>query len=290
MCPCWRQDGAWEAPSTACGGFEVYAIGQFSLMSRLSVRTLRRYHELGLLVPARIDEQSGYRYYGPAEVDRARVITALRNLDFSLKEIGEIIESCEGDDDMLDALARRGKAIDRQLSILKRMRGGVEAAITNVRQWSAPSGEAVQVKTIPSLLVVGFRTKGRWQDVGPLFGRLARQAGRHIAGPGMSMCHDDEYKDDDADMEVLFPVHREVAVSDGVTCRVLPEIRCASLVHRGRYEGLSRSYQTVVDWLNEASLPWMRPSRELYHRGPGMILRGNPDKYITEIQMSIPTS
>ncbi|MEO1339197.1 MAG: MerR family transcriptional regulator, partial [Myxococcota bacterium] len=126
MCPCWRQDGAWEAPSTACGGFEVYAIGQFSLMSRLSVRTLRRYHELGLLVPARIDEQSGYRYYGPAEVERARVITALRNLDFSLKEIGEIIESCEGDDDMLDALARRGKAIDRQLSILKRMRGGVE--------------------------------------------------------------------------------------------------------------------------------------------------------------------
>ena len=62
----------------------MYSIGQFSLMTRLSVRTLRKYHENGLLIPDYTDEETGYRYYGEQSIERAQVITGLRSLDFSL--------------------------------------------------------------------------------------------------------------------------------------------------------------------------------------------------------------
>jgi len=65
----------------------VFRIGEFSKISGLSVKTLRFYHERGLLVPAHVGSDSGYRYYDLRDVERARVIVALRSLDFPLTEV-----------------------------------------------------------------------------------------------------------------------------------------------------------------------------------------------------------
>jgi DNA-binding transcriptional MerR regulator len=66
-------------------------IGEFSERSHLSAKALRLYDELGLLLPAEVDARSGYRLYGPAQLEPARLISALRQLDFSLADIKEVV-------------------------------------------------------------------------------------------------------------------------------------------------------------------------------------------------------
>jgi DNA-binding transcriptional MerR regulator len=72
-------------------GVEEVSIGEFARRSRLSIKALRLYDELGVLVPARVDEASGYRYYDPAQLEAARVVAILRQLDFSLAAIRELL-------------------------------------------------------------------------------------------------------------------------------------------------------------------------------------------------------
>jgi effector-binding domain-containing protein len=70
----------------------------------------------------------------------------------------------------------------------------------------------------------------------------------------------------------------------------LPGGRCLSLMHLGPYEELRRSYEQIFKYAKEQSVKYLVPSREVYHKGPGMIFRGNPQKYLTEIQLMIDES
>jgi DNA-binding transcriptional MerR regulator len=70
---------------------EQMTIGEFSRDSRLSAKALRLYDELGLLLPARVDEDSGYRFYEPGQLKQARLIAALRQLQVPLAEIKAVV-------------------------------------------------------------------------------------------------------------------------------------------------------------------------------------------------------
>ena len=61
-------------------------IGEFARLTHLSVRTLRRYHDADLLVPATVDELTGYRYYAADQISTAQVIHRLRELDVPLAD------------------------------------------------------------------------------------------------------------------------------------------------------------------------------------------------------------
>lgn len=66
---------------------EVMGIGDFALLTGLSVPRLRRYHEMGLLVPSRVDEATGYRSYSPAQAAAGRAIARLREVELPLDEL-----------------------------------------------------------------------------------------------------------------------------------------------------------------------------------------------------------
>ena len=70
---------------------DLMSIGEFARSSRLSAKALRLYDELGLLPPARVDEDSGYRFYEPGQLRQARLIAALRQLQVPLAEIKAIL-------------------------------------------------------------------------------------------------------------------------------------------------------------------------------------------------------
>jgi DNA-binding transcriptional MerR regulator len=67
------------------------SIGEFARRSRLSAKALRLYDELGLLPPARVDEDSGYRSYEPGQLKQAGLIAALRQLQVPLAQIKAIL-------------------------------------------------------------------------------------------------------------------------------------------------------------------------------------------------------
>ena len=69
----------------------MYKIGEFSRITELTVKALRHYHEEGLLAPSEIDSLTSYRYYNADQIGQAKKIKLLRDCDFSIKEVKEII-------------------------------------------------------------------------------------------------------------------------------------------------------------------------------------------------------
>jgi serine/threonine protein phosphatase PrpC/DNA-binding transcriptional MerR regulator len=72
---------------------KLLTIGEFSRAARLSPKALRRYDELGLLRPHAVDKWSGYRYYEPSQLERARLVAWLRRLSMPLAEIGAVLDA-----------------------------------------------------------------------------------------------------------------------------------------------------------------------------------------------------
>src|SRR5579859_5504219 len=68
------------------------SIGAFARRSRLSPKALRLYDGLGLLSPAHVDELSGYRYYEDAQLEQARLIATLRQVEVPLSTVKELLE------------------------------------------------------------------------------------------------------------------------------------------------------------------------------------------------------
>jgi len=67
------------------------SIGEFARRSRLSLKALRLYDKRGVLVPSRVDHASGYRYYDTAQLDQARLVVMMRELQLPLKAVKELL-------------------------------------------------------------------------------------------------------------------------------------------------------------------------------------------------------
>jgi effector-binding domain-containing protein len=144
----------------------------------------------------------------------------------------------------------------------------------------------IEEKIVDPMVVAGIRMKGRYSDCGPVFGRIGKSLGRYIRGKPMLLHYDTEYREQNADFEACMPVRNAKPV-EGISVREIPGGRCVSLLHKGPYDQLGRSYAKVLDHIRGKGYEVLTPTREIYHKGPGMIFRGNPKNYLTEIQMLV---
>lgn len=263
-----------------------YQIGDFSIISRLSIKTLRYYHECGLLEPAFIDESSGYRYYDQECLERVKIINELKELDFPLKEIKEILECCRDDSELLSYALQKSGEIKEKIEKYDQMLKKLETFILQTRQVEEPipMNTEIIIKEIPEILIASIRFKGKYQDVSQAFGSLFKNYGRYCCGAPFSLYYDNEYKEDGAEIEACVPV-RAAVESEGIKCRRLPGGKAVTVIHKGPYETLGQAYQLLFDYLNENKRQMQIPYREVYLKGPGMILPRSPKKFITEIQV-----
>ena len=266
----------------------MLTIGEFSRVTGLTVKALRFYHEQGLLVPSYVDRQTGYRHYDDAQVEAARVIAYLRGLEFSVADIRDILRHGGDDDALLDAVERHRSSIENKVRHLRKVARSLDQFLSEERQARAMSQGTyeVQEKALDPTLVAGIRMKGRYSDCGKGFARLGRAMGRYICGKPLLLHYDGEYREDDADFEPCFPV-RPGKAADGISVRQLPGGRCVALLHKGPYEQLGHSYARVLKHVRDKGYTVVSPTREVYLKGPGMIFKGNPKNYITEIQIPV---
>ena len=145
---------------------------------------------------------------------------------------------------------------------------------------------SIEEKQLEPFVVAGIRIRGKYSDCGPVFGKLGKLVGRHIRGKGMNLYHDETYQEEDADFEPCFPISGMMEV-EGVHVQELPACRCLSLLHHGPYDSLHESYALLFSYAQDKGLKVIRPTREIYIKGPGMFLKGNPKKYVTEIQLPV---
>jgi DNA-binding transcriptional MerR regulator/effector-binding domain-containing protein len=267
----------------------VFSIGEFSKITGLSVKTLRFYHEEGLLEPSHVDAETGYRYYASAKVETARAIAFLRGLDFTVHEIREILSRTEDDADLLDAMQRQRALIDQKIRSYRQLVGSLDRFIAQereVRQIMAGASYEVVEKMLEPMLVAGVGMKGKYSDCGKGFARIGRSMGSRIRGKPFMLHHEREYHEDDANYEVCMPVCAGKPI-EGISVRELEGGRCVSLMHKGPYNELGRSYAKIFEFMHDKGYEWLTPTREIYHKGPGMIFKGNPRNYLTEIQVLI---
>jgi DNA-binding transcriptional MerR regulator len=266
----------------------VLSIGEFSKVTGLTVKTLRFYHEEWILVPRNVDRATGYRSYDESQIETARVISHLRSLDFPVAEIKAIFLS-EGDDEALAALFERQKMMLegrlRHYQSVKRSLDQFIAAERQVLQMMDTNG-AITEKQIPKVLAAGIRAKGKYSECGQLFGKLFRAFGWSASGPPFLLIYDSEYQDSDADYEACVPVRKKKVV-EGVHIRELPEQLCMTLMHKGPYEQIGLAYSKLLAAIRRKGMTPELPSREVYLKGPGMLFRGNPNNYVTEIQIPV---
>src|SRR3712207_6216772 len=108
----------------------VLAIGEFSRLTHLSVRTLRRYHDAGLLEPATVDPASGYRYYSADQIPTAQVIHRLRELDVPLPDVQRFLR--------LPDPSARGALVAEHLERLESELDRTRAAVASLRRLLQP--------------------------------------------------------------------------------------------------------------------------------------------------------
>jgi DNA-binding transcriptional MerR regulator len=90
----------------------MYQIGEFSKIVGITVKALRYYDEIDLLLPAQINEDNGYRYYDDLSYQKAMWIQSLKRFNFSVKEMQEVITNVRSDDDLADYLLEKQEHIN----------------------------------------------------------------------------------------------------------------------------------------------------------------------------------
>jgi effector-binding domain-containing protein len=267
----------------------MYTIGQFSRITGLSVKTIRLYHEKGLLQPAVVDKFTNYRYFNDFNVETARAINYLRQLEFPLSQIQEILTEFHEDTEILPFLENQKGVIQARLQALSKAAGALAVIIRQEKEvldMVKKTEFEVVVKEVPDQTVLSLRWQGRYSETGKAIGKVARQAGGSAEGPPFNLYYDADYKEEGADIETCLPVGGLKATA-GKPIWVLRGGRCVTLIHKGPYEQVGNAYRRIFDYMRAKGYDMKPPSREIYLKGPGMIFQGNPKNYLTEIQVMI---
>jgi DNA-binding transcriptional MerR regulator len=267
----------------------MFSIGEFSRITGITVKALRHYHEEGLLAPSWIDEQTSYRYYNEDQIETARLIAFLRTLEFPLADIRELLAQGEDEELLIQAMQRHRQMLNQRIQGFKKTVRALEQFI-NERQVNIMNqrNSTVEEKTVAPMLIAGVRLRGCYSECGKGFARIGRALGRYICGKPMLLHYDEEYREDDADFEACMPVRRAKAdAPDGIDLREIPGGRCAALLHKGPYDQMGSAYATILKYVKAKGYRIVMPTREVYLKGPGMIFKGNPRNYLTEIQILV---
>ena len=259
-------------------------IGDFSKLSRVSIRMLRHYDDIGLLKPAETDSFTGYRYYRPEQLFTIGRITALKDMGFSLAEIIRILEVYD-DREKLDTflsareteLSRLSKETEYKLMLL-------ETARKRLRKEQNMNFD-VTVKTIPERYAATVHmVVPRYEDEGMAWGMMAECKVPLIpADPCLAAAEflDKEYKEENVEIMVWMTVKGTYEDTEHVKFRVLPAVKVASCVIRGSYDQMGDATATVVSWINENGYEVTGPMFNIYHVSPNETQ--NPDEYVTEV-------
>ena len=267
------------------------SIGDFSLITRLTVKALRFYEEKGLLVPAR-KEITGYRWYTFEQIPDGMLLRRLSDLGFGVQDMAEVLGVTKGKEEpaRLDAVIRRRLAeVEAQIGELRSVRGRLEKK--DPLEVIDLKDEEPIVKELAAMRVVAKRGRGTYQEVIPrlisegcamIFGQQNGQA--RINGPPIVIYLDQEYKEKDAEMEVALPVTGRLAVDPGFEVKNLPAVKVVSAIHKGPYGRVGETWGKVFKYVGEKGLKPTGPGRELYISDPKDT---PPEELLTEVQIPI---
>jgi DNA-binding transcriptional MerR regulator len=256
-------------------------VGDFSRITHLSVKTLRHYHQVGLLQPATVNPDTGYRYYSGDQVPAAQVIRRLRNLEMPVAEIRAVLNAP-------DAPARNA-LIAAHLDRLEAELAQTRAAVDSLRNLLRPADAVtIEHRSVPATPAAGISAVIKHEDVlawwqgalGELHATVRAQ-GLRATGPGGGLYASELFQYGGGSATVFIPVEGAVRAIGRVEPVLIPAAELAIITHRGPLADDDLSYGELGGYVTAHEISIDGPMREYYLCGPA----GTADqaKWRTEI-------
>jgi len=269
----------------------MFGIGDFAALGRVSVRMLRHYDTLGLLVPARA--ASGYRYYRAEQLHALNRITVLKDLGFSLAQVKTILHDDVGVDELRGMLRLRQAELDARLAADRARLHAVEVRLRMIERKGRMTTDDVVIKSVPAVRVASLASTVSAYDsaeispvIQPLYRELEQRLADADVAPGVGIAYYDGTGEDGEPIRIHagFQVSVEPDPAHGFRIVDLPAIpAAATLVHRGSMDTVEASYQVLAEWIAEHGYRMLAHSREV-------CLEYSPDDtdaWVNELQVAV---
>ncbi|MHC5373171.1 MerR family transcriptional regulator [Enterococcus sp. LJL120] len=262
----------------------MFQIGEFSKLSGTSTRMLRHYEKLGLLLPQKTDEYTGYRFYNAGQLQKINRIKKLQAMGLSLVVIQQILS--EEDPQVLKKhLAIREVEAAEELKKIQQQQALMNSLQEVLGSEKALDYHVVQ-KTLPANFVMSTRqviadAAGEsvlWQK---LF-TIAEEQKVQFATPALalSIYHDPEYHEENIDLEIQMAVLRDYQETETIKFFETPALPVASVTFNGPYEQMPDVMAALGQWLEINHHRLAGPMLNINHVSPAQ--DPNPENWVTE--------
>lgn len=261
-------------------------IGEFSKLSMLTIKALRFYEKEGLLLPARVDEWTGYRFYETWQLETAAAIKALRQLDFSVEEIRAYLNGMP-----------LSKALSAKEAELRQKQTDIQVRLSIIKYLSEDKEMKYQavMKEIPETIVYSEeRVLKDYSEVTSLVLSSATECRRlnpniECAKPDYGFCEylDGEYREKDILTRYSQAVTKAGVENERIKFRTLPATKAICIYHKGDYNRLGEAYAYIMKYANDNGYKIAGFPRECYI--DGMWNKNNVGDWLTEIQLPVET-
>lgn len=265
-------------------------IGEFSKLCGVTVKTLRFYEKKGLLFPAEIDENTGYRYYYVSQFQQMQTISGLKKSGFSLDEISEILES-ESCVPAMELIETKLRQTEEQLRKVISCRDRLQSMLDS--QKKIKKMEKISIQSIPEMVVASHRaTIKDYSVLGELcvnvIGPEMQRLGCECPEPGYcyTFNHNKEYRDHDIDMEYCEQVSEAKQDSDIIKFKRIPAIPIAICMKvHGPYDRLNSAFYELLSYVEKEGYRITQPPRANYV--DGVWNQSDPEKWLTILQVPV---
>ena len=262
----------------------MYKIGDFSKMSKITIKTLRYYENEGLLIPAYVDPNTSYRYYESKQLTDLTKIISLRQAGLSIKDIKEILNGSNA----RKILEKRKTELELELNTLNYQLSKIDYLMEDVNMKNE-----ITIKKMPSYIV--YYRDGVISDLSKITefvletGMLCSKANPMLKCIYPEYCYvsylDGEYKEKDLMVRYAQAVEKKGVEADGVKFMEIPEVEVVSIYHKGSYNNLRESYDIILKFIETNSYQITDNVRECYI--DGCWNKENEEDYLTEIQFPV---
>lgn len=262
----------------------MYKIGDFSSMSKTTVKALRYYEKEGLLSPIYVDSNTGYRYYETSQLVEISKIIALRQIGISIKDIKEFLAGS----DIEKILNKRKLELEENLNLFN-----IQLSKINYLLEENNMKNEIFIKEIPSYVI--YYRDGVISDFSKI-SEFALAAGTECAKQNPNLkcvtpnyCYisylDGEYKEKDIKIRYAEAVEKEGKETERVKFMTTNPITAVCIYHKGNYENLRDSYNTILKYIENNDYEIIDNARECYI--DGCWNKDNVEDYLTEIQFPV---
>lgn len=274
----------------------MFKIGDFSTFTQVTVKMLRHYDEIGLLKPAQVDPDTGYRYYAADQLPRLNRIIVLKDLGFSLEQIREMLQGGLSTEQVRGMLRLRRAEIENRLRQDQQRLIQLDTHLHHLDQ-PAPLYDVI-VRDLPGQLMASIRqlVPSLGDPITQLFNEVEDYAApARAVGVPFTLFHDAEYREENLDVEVAVPLSHPLPATERVRVGDIPGGKMACVVYTGNYDKMPDVLNSLLLWLDQHPYQMAGAIREAYLRFnadphnhlPAAYLTSDPRAFVTEVQIPI---